>query len=101
MTSPWLRQKAWGEHVCEERARLRCTSSGVRAVSERAGEFRRYVHTQIAANNATMRSLEAQKQQRLAVVKTVAENAPFWLVLTHCTNWRATGKTVLWVGRFS
>ena len=31
--------------------------------------------TQIAANNATMRSLEAQKQQRLAVVKTVAENA--------------------------
>ena len=39
------------------------------------GEFRRDVHTQMAANNATMTSLEAQKQQRLAVVKTVAENA--------------------------
>jgi hypothetical protein len=38
-------------------------------------EFRRHVHTQMAANTATMTSLEAQKQQRLAVVKTVAENA--------------------------
>src|SRR5437016_3152815 len=38
-------------------------------------EFRRQVHTQMAANTATMTSLEAQKQQRLAVVKTVAENA--------------------------
>jgi hypothetical protein len=39
------------------------------------GAFRQYVNTQIAANNATITSLEAQKQQRLAVVKTVAENA--------------------------
>jgi hypothetical protein len=38
-------------------------------------EFRRHVNTQMAANTATMTSLEAQKQQRLAVVKTVAENA--------------------------
>jgi len=38
-------------------------------------EFRRTVNTQIAANNAQITSLEAQKQQRLAVVKTVAENA--------------------------
>jgi uncharacterized protein DUF4407 len=37
--------------------------------------FRRNVNTQIAANNAKIVSLEAQKQQRLAVVKTVAENA--------------------------
>jgi uncharacterized protein DUF4407 len=37
--------------------------------------FRRHVNTQIAANNARIASLEAQKQQRLAVVKTVAENA--------------------------
>ena len=39
------------------------------------GEFRRQVNTQMAANTATMTRLEAQKQQRLAVVKTVAENA--------------------------
>jgi len=39
------------------------------------GEFRRYVNTQIAANTATMTRLEAQKQQRLAVVKSVAEHA--------------------------
>ncbi len=38
-------------------------------------EFRRHVHTQMAANTATMTSLEAQKQHRLAVVKTVAEHA--------------------------
>jgi len=38
-------------------------------------DFRRHVHTQLAANTATMTSLEAQKQQRLAVVKTVAEHA--------------------------
>jgi uncharacterized protein DUF4407 len=38
-------------------------------------EFRRHVNTQIAANNATLTSLEAQKQQRLVVVKTVAEDA--------------------------
>jgi hypothetical protein len=38
-------------------------------------EFRRQVTTQIAANTATMTRLEAQKQQRLAVVKTVVENA--------------------------
>jgi hypothetical protein len=39
------------------------------------GEFRQQVHTQMAANTATMTRLEAQKQQRLAVVKTGAENA--------------------------
>jgi hypothetical protein len=39
------------------------------------GEFRRQVNTQMAANTATMTSLEAQKQQRLGVVKTVAEHA--------------------------
>jgi hypothetical protein len=39
------------------------------------GAFRQQVNTQMAANNATIASLEAQKQQRLAVVKTVAENA--------------------------
>ena len=39
------------------------------------GEFRRQVNTQMAANTATITRLEAQKQQRLAVVKTVAENA--------------------------
>jgi hypothetical protein len=38
-------------------------------------EFRRHVNTQMAANTATMTRLEAQKQQRLAVVKTVAEHA--------------------------
>jgi hypothetical protein len=38
-------------------------------------EFRRHVNTQLAANNAQMTRLEAQKQQRLAVVKTVVENA--------------------------
>src|SRR6266446_7106932 len=39
------------------------------------GEFRRNVNTQITANTATMTSLEAQKQQRLAVVQSVAEHA--------------------------
>jgi len=39
------------------------------------GEFRRQVNTQVAANTATITRLEAQKQQRLAIVKTVAENA--------------------------
>ena len=38
-------------------------------------EFRRQVNTQVAANTAAMTRLEAQKQQRLAVVKTVAEHA--------------------------
>jgi Domain of unknown function (DUF4407) len=38
-------------------------------------EFRQHVNTQMAANTATMTSLEAQKQQRLAVVKTMAEHA--------------------------
>ncbi len=37
--------------------------------------FRRNINTQIAANNAKIASLEAQKQQRLAVVKTVVEHA--------------------------
>ena len=39
------------------------------------GAFRRQVNTQMAANTATITRLEAQKQQRLAGVKTVAENA--------------------------
>jgi len=39
------------------------------------GAFRRQVNTQVAANTATITRLEAQKQQRLAVVKTVAEHA--------------------------
>jgi hypothetical protein len=38
-------------------------------------EFRRQVHTEMAANNATIASLEAQKQQRLTIVKTAATNA--------------------------
>jgi Domain of unknown function (DUF4407) len=38
-------------------------------------DFRRHVTTQLATNTATMTRLEAQKQQRLAVVKTVAEHA--------------------------
>jgi len=37
--------------------------------------FRRTVNTQLAANTAQMTRLEAQKQQRLAVVKPVAEHA--------------------------
>jgi len=39
------------------------------------GEFRRQVNTQMAANTATMTRLEAQKQQRLAIVKPAAEHA--------------------------
>jgi Domain of unknown function (DUF4407) len=45
--------------------------------------FRRHVHTQMAANTATITSLEAQKQQRLAVVKTVAEHAHGLLARLH------------------
>ena len=37
--------------------------------------FRRTVNTQLVANTAQMTRLEAQKQQRLAVVKPVAEHA--------------------------
>ena len=37
--------------------------------------FRQTVNTQLAANTVQMTSLEAQKQQRLAVVKPVAEHA--------------------------
>jgi hypothetical protein len=39
------------------------------------GEFRRQVRAEMAANNATIANLEAQKQQRLDVVKTVTTNA--------------------------
>jgi uncharacterized protein DUF4407 len=46
-----------------------------RNYQQELGEFRRHVNAQIAANNARIMSLEAQKQQRLAAVKTVAENA--------------------------
>jgi Domain of unknown function (DUF4407) len=50
------------------------------------GEFRRHINIQIAANNATITSLERQKQQRLAVVKTVAENAHGLLARLHALH---------------
>ena len=50
------------------------------------GEFRRQVHAQMAANTAMMTSLEAQKQQRLAVVKGVAENAHGLLARLHALH---------------
>ena len=50
------------------------------------GEFRRQVHTQMAANHAQMTSLEAQKQHRLAVVKTVAANAHGLLARLHALH---------------
>jgi hypothetical protein len=50
------------------------------------GEFRRYVHTQMAANTATLTNLEAQKQQRLAVVNTVAEHAQGLLARLHALH---------------
>jgi hypothetical protein len=50
------------------------------------GEFRRYVHTQMAANTATLTSLEAQKQQRLAVVNTAAEHAQGLLARLHALH---------------
>ena len=65
-----------GTYRTRQRASLRANverSSSV--ISTELGEFRRQVNTQMAANTATMTRLEAQKQQRLAVVKTVAENA--------------------------
>jgi Domain of unknown function (DUF4407) len=49
--------------------------AGFESYQTELGEFRRQVNTQMAANTATITRLEAQKQQRLAGVKTVAENA--------------------------
>jgi hypothetical protein len=67
-------------------------------------DFRRHVNTQLAANTATMTSLEAQKQQRLAVVKTVAENAHGLLArlnalyqLARDQENRALGWAILWI----
>jgi hypothetical protein len=67
-------------------------------------DFRRHVNTQLAANTATMTSLEAQKQQRLAVVKTVAEHAHGLLArlntlhqLAHDQENRALGWAILWI----
>jgi hypothetical protein len=48
--------------------------------------FRRQVTTEMAANTAQMTRLEAQKQQRLAVVKTVAENAHGLLARLHALH---------------
>jgi Domain of unknown function (DUF4407) len=50
------------------------------------GAFRRQVNTEIAANTAQITRLEAQKQQRLAVVKTVAENAHGLLARLHALH---------------
>jgi hypothetical protein len=62
------RTRGKGPVYAERRAEFRNYQKEVDA-------FRRNVNTQIAANNAQIASLEAQKQQRLAVVKAVAENA--------------------------
>ena len=50
------------------------------------GEFRRHVHTQMTAHTAMMTSLEAQKQQRLAVVKAAAENGHGLLARLHALH---------------
>src|SRR5262245_61022491 len=67
-------------------------------------DFRRHVNTQLAANMATMTSLEAQKQQRLAVVKTAVEQAHGLLArlnalhqLAHDQENRALGWAILWI----
>ena len=67
-------------------------------------DFRRYVTTQLAANTATMTRLEAQKQQRLAGVKTVAEHAHGLLArlnalhqLAHDQENRALGWAIRWI----
>jgi hypothetical protein len=67
-------------------------------------DFRRDVTTQLAANAATMTSLEAQKQQRLAGVKSVAEHAPGLLArlnalyqLAHDPENRALRWAILWI----
>jgi hypothetical protein len=67
-------------------------------------DFRRHVNTQLAANTATITSLEAQKQQRLAGVKTVVEHAPGLLArlntlhqLVRDQENRALGGAILWI----
>jgi hypothetical protein len=67
-------------------------------------DFRRHVTTQLAANTATMTRLEAQKQQRLAVVKTVAEQAHGLLARLNALHQlardqenRALGWAILWI----
>jgi hypothetical protein len=68
------------------------------------GEFRRQVNAQMAANHATMTRLEAQKQQRLTVVKTVAAHAHGLLArlnalhhLARDRDNRALGWAILWI----
>jgi hypothetical protein len=82
--------------------------------AQRRAEFERYqqelgalrwqVNTQIAANNAQMTSLEAQKQHRLAVVKTAAEQAHGLLARLHALHHLARdrenpalGWAILWI----
>jgi hypothetical protein len=62
------RTRGKGPVYAERRAELRNYQKELDA-------FRQNVNTQIVANNAKIASLEAQKQQRLAVVKTVVENS--------------------------
>jgi hypothetical protein len=50
------------------------------------GAFRQQVTTEIAANTAQITHLEAQKQDRLAVVKTVAEHADGLLARLHALH---------------
>ena len=62
------------------------------------GAFRRQVNTQVAANTATITRLEAQKQQRLAVVKTVAENAHGFLARLNALHQLARDRDNLALG---
>jgi Domain of unknown function (DUF4407) len=62
------------------------------------GAFRRQVNTQVAANTATITHLEAQKQQRLAVVKTVAENAHGFLARLNALHQLARDRDNLALG---
>jgi hypothetical protein len=50
------------------------------------GAFRQQVTTEIAANTAQMTRLAAQKQQRLAVIKTAAEHADGLLARLHALH---------------
>ena len=70
------RTRGKGPVYAERRAELRNYQKELDA-------FRRNINTQIAANNAKIASLEAQKQQRLAVVKTVLENSHGLLARLH------------------
>jgi len=61
-------------------------------------EFRRQDNTQVAANTAAMTRLEAQKQQRLAVVKTVAEHAHGFLARLNALHQLARDRDNLALG---